>query len=47
VAQDDKEAYFYNVGASDYSPLLFVVFFVIAVVVAGYFAVEIYQNTVH
>ncbi len=47
MAQDDKETYFYNAGADDYNPLLYVVFFVFAVITLGYFAVEIYQNSVH
>lgn len=48
MAQKEKETeYFYNAGASDYNPLVFVVFFVFAVIALGYFAVEIYQNSVH
>lgn len=38
---------FYNAGASDYSPLLFVVFLAFAMFAIGYIGVEIYQYNIH
>lgn len=41
---EKKDKYFYNAGADDYNPLVFVVFFIFAVIAVGYMSVDIYQS---
>lgn len=42
--EENNSEYFYNAGADDYNPLLYVVFFVFAVIAVGYVGVEMYHQ---
>lgn len=47
MAQKEKETEsFYNAGADDYNPLLFVVFFIFAAIAVWYVGAEIYHQYV-